>query len=154
MRAGRLSLREFFAPWPLGAVGLMVLNDRVLKPRFHNAITGKLSDLAVCFFLPLFTSALLGLSWKGRPRARVVVGAIVTGLVYSGLELWPAFEHAFLAGLSVVGAPLGLRRFALTSDLTDLWALLMLPVAVAYGFRRVGATPPPATSVPGLRRDD
>jgi hypothetical protein len=39
--------------------------------------------------------------------------------------------------LRVVGAPLGLEHFALTSDPTDLWTLLMVPLAVAYGFHRV-----------------
>ena len=65
-------MTEFFAPLPLLAVGLMVVNDRVLKPRLHNALTGKLSDLAVCFFLPLFVSALLGFLLKRHPRARIV----------------------------------------------------------------------------------
>ena len=138
-------MTEFFAPLPLLAVGLMVVNDRVLKPRLHNALTGKLSDLAVCFFLPLFVSALLGFLWKRHPRARIVVGAAVAGSFYVAQEIWKGFEEAFLATLDVVGAPLGLQHFALWSDASDLWALLMLPLAVAYGFRRVTkARPRPA----------
>ena len=135
---------EFFAPAPLLAVALMVLNDRVLKPRFHNAVTGKLSDLAICLFLPLFTSALLGLAWRGRPRARMLVGAGLAAFVFVGQEIWPAFQRLFLGALRVVGGPLGLQHFALTSDVTDLWALLMVPVAVAYGWRRLGVFRLPA----------
>jgi hypothetical protein len=41
-------MTEFFAPLPLAAVALMVVNDRVLKPLFHNGVTGKLSDVAIC----------------------------------------------------------------------------------------------------------
>ena len=143
-----LAMTEFFAPLPLLAVGLMVLNDRVLKPRLHNALTGKLSDVAGCFFLPLFISALLGFLWKRHPRARVVVGAAIAGLFYTAQEIWKGFEDGLLAVLRLVGRPLGIEHFALTSDATDLWALLILPLAVAYGFRRVAS----ATSVSGARR--
>jgi hypothetical protein len=138
----RFRMPEFFAPAPLLAVGLMVVNDRFLKPRYHNAITGKLSDLAICFFLPLFTSALLGIVWPGRGRTRVLVGAGVAALVFVAQETWPAFQAAFLGALRVVGAPLGLGHFALTSDMSDLWALLMLPLAVAYAWHRVEADRP------------
>jgi hypothetical protein len=130
-------MREFFAPPPLLAVALMVVNDRWLKARFHNGLTGKLSDVAICFFLPLFLSALLGLGWTRHPRARIVVGAVGAAGVFVGQELWPAFQAGLLAGLSAVGRPLGIERFQLTSDPTDLWALLMVPLAVGYGLHRV-----------------
>ncbi len=127
---------EFIAPAPLLAVGLMVANDRFLKPRFHNALTGKLSDLAICFFLPLFVSAMLGVVWPSRRVSRILAGAGVAALVFVAQETWPAFQAAFLGALRVVGAPLGLRRFVLTSDLSDLWALLMVPPAAAYALHR------------------
>ena len=133
----RFSLREFFAPWPLFAVAVMVVNDRWLKGIFHNWVTGKLSDVAICFFLPLFTSALLSLVWQRHPRARIVVGALLASAVFVGQESWPAFQAGLLSALQVLGRPLGLTRFQLTSDPTDLLALLMVPVAVWYGLRRV-----------------
>jgi len=136
---------EFFAPLPAAAVGLMVLNDRVLKPRFHNAVTGKLSDIAICFFLPLFTSALLGVVRPGHPRARVLVGAAIAAFVFAALEIWEPFQQAFLVGLRRVGAPLGLRHFVFTSDPSDLLALLVVPLAVAYGCKRLGKTRPERT---------
>jgi hypothetical protein len=132
-------MTEFFAPWPLAAVFLMVINDRVLKPRFHNAVTGKLSDLGICFFLPLFSSALLGILWRAHPRARLLVGAGLATFVFTAQEIWPGFQAAFLALLRLVGGPLGLRRFELVSDWSDLWALLMVPLAVAYGYKRLKA---------------
>jgi hypothetical protein len=59
-----------------------------------------------------------------------------------------------LACLRSVGRPLGLRHFALVSDTSDLWALLMLPLALAYGWKRLkAASPAPtATSSSGGRR--
>jgi hypothetical protein len=153
----RFRMPEFFAPAPLLAVALLVANDRLFKPRFHNWVTGKLSDVAVCFFLPLFISALLGIFWPKRARARVLMGASVAAFVFAAQEIWPAFERVFLAALRVVGGPLGLRNFGLTSDLGDLWTLLMVPVAVAYGWHRVKAVPPhgpqTATSASGSRTE-
>jgi phosphotransferase system glucose/maltose/N-acetylglucosamine-specific IIC component len=128
---------EFFAPLPLGAVLLMVINDRVLKAWFHNAVTGKLSDLAICFFLPLFCSALLGIAWPRRPRIRLIFGALLAAAVFTAQEIWTGFQTAFLALLRRVGSPLGLQHFGLTTDWSDLWALLMVPLAVGYGWRRL-----------------
>ncbi len=133
----RLRMTEFFAPLPLLAVALMAVNDRLLKRWFGNAVTGKLSDIAICFFLPLFISAVLGLLWRRHPRARVLAGAAITIAVFTGQEIWPWFEDRFLAAMRFVGAPLGLREFALVRDLSDLLTLLMVPLAVAYGFRRL-----------------
>jgi hypothetical protein len=130
-------MTEFFAPLPVAAVALMVVNDRVLKARFHNTITGKLSDIAICFFLPLFSSALLGVVWRRHPRVRVLVGAGLAAFVFTAQEVWPPFQEGFLAALRVVGAPLGLRYFVLTSDWSDLLALLVVPLAVAYGWKRL-----------------
>ena len=50
---------EFFGVLPLVAVALFALNNGVLKRAFPGFVTGKVSDLLVCFFLPLFVSALL-----------------------------------------------------------------------------------------------
>jgi phosphotransferase system glucose/maltose/N-acetylglucosamine-specific IIC component len=128
---------EFFAPLPLAAVLLMVINDRVLKARFHNAVTGKLSDVAICFFLPLFCSALLGIVWQGQPRLRLVLGALLAAAVFTAQEIWTGFQATFLALLGRVGDPLGLKHFTLTTDWSDLWALLLVPLAVVYGWRRL-----------------
>ena len=60
----------------------LVVNDVWLKPAFHSALTGKLSDVAVCFFMPLLLSELLGIFCAlataapptgGRDRHRVAV---------------------------------------------------------------------------------
>ena len=61
---------EFFAPLPLAALALTVVNDVWLKPAFHSGLTGKLSDVGICFFMPLFLSELLGifLGLPGRFR--------------------------------------------------------------------------------------
>jgi len=42
---------EFFAPLPLVALALMVVNDVWLKPAFHSALTGKLSPMLFRLFM-------------------------------------------------------------------------------------------------------
>jgi hypothetical protein len=148
---------EFFAPLPLAALALTVANDLWLKPALHDGLTGKLSDVGVCLFMPLFVSELLGLCFGVRPRARLWAGALVTGILYTLQEVVPPFIRLALAVLRTIGPWLGIhRRFQLTSDWTDLFCLLLIPVAAAYGSRRlrrpaVGLAAKPGTIATGAR---
>lgn len=131
---------EFFAPAPLAALALLVVNDVWLKPAFHSELTGKLSDIAVCFFMPLLLSELLGIVSGWPPRRRLLAGAIVTASLFTALEVVPPFTRLALSVLDHVGPYLGIhRRFRMTSDWTDLACLLLVPVAVAYGHRRLAS---------------
>lgn len=132
-RRAERALAELGAAAPLGAVCLLAANDHELKRLFHNAVTGKLSDVAICFLLPLLVSAALGLvsDWSGRRR--LVVGAVVTTFAFTMLELSDLAGALFVR---VTGA-LGLGGGALTRDPTDLLALACVPLAVAYGRRRL-----------------
>jgi hypothetical protein len=129
---------EFFAPLPLAALALLVTNDVWLKPLFHNAVTGKLSDVAVCFLMPLFLSELLGFAFAWPARQRLRVAAFATAAVFTALEVIPPVTRWVLAGLSAVGPVLGIAgRFRMTADWTDLLCLLLIPLSVRYGDRRL-----------------
>lgn len=130
---------EFFAPAPLAAVALMALNDHVLKARFHNDATGKLSDVAVCFFLPLLVSGVLGLVMPARRGWRLAIGAATTAVVFVAIELSDGFGAAYVHVTKILGAPLGIRGGgALTRDMTDLFALGAIPVACFLAARAMG----------------
>ena len=136
MRAPRAG--EFFAPLPLAALALTVVNDVWLKRAFHSELTGKLSDIGICFFMPLFVAELLGIVFGTTARLRLWVGAIVTAVLYIGQEVVPPFTRFALAVLRTVGPRLGIHgHFGLTSDWTDLFCLVLIPLAVVYGRRRV-----------------
>jgi hypothetical protein len=132
-RRAERALAELGAAAPLGAVWLLLANDHAFKRLYHNAVTGKLSDVAICFFLPLVLSAALGLltDWPGRRR--LPVGAVVATLVFTLLELSDTAGAVFVRA---TGA-LGLGGGALTRDPTDLLALACVPLAVVYGQRRL-----------------
>lgn len=129
---------EFFAPLTLAALALLVVNDVWLKPAFHSAVTGKLSDIAICFLLPLFFSELLGLVFGLGPNVRLWIGALTAGGLFAGLEVVPACTAFALRLLAVVGPHVGIHRpFRMTSDWTDLFCLVMIVPAVIYGRQRL-----------------
>ena len=97
------------SPLLLLAVGVLLLNDFALKAAFHNALTGKLSDVAGLAAVTIFCCAL----W---PRHVRTVGAVITALfVY-----WksPYASGAIEAANAVL--PFTIGR---TVDYTDLLAL-------------------------------
>ena len=133
--------REFLAPAPLCAVAVMALNDFALKPAFHNALTGKLSDFALCFFLPLYLSALAGLALAAPARLRLLAGAGATALAFAALKLSPAAARAFTRALGALLGPAGLGTLRAAVDPTDLIALPMVLVALWYARRHLEAEP-------------
>ena len=129
---------EFFAPAPLAAVALLALNDHVLKARWHDAVSGKLSDVAICFFLPLLVSAALRPLWPAH-RPRLAFASALAALVFATLEVSRTADAWFAAAVATLGGPFGARGAVFTRDLSDLWALLLVPLAYGYGRRRLAA---------------
>jgi hypothetical protein len=109
MRAPRSPLQPLGSTAFCGALALLVLNDFALKPLFHNALTGKISDFAGLFALALFASALC-------PRRRAACGGAIAGAF-----VWWKTEHSE----AVIDWLNGVMPFTVgrTVDLTDLIAL-------------------------------
>jgi hypothetical protein len=159
---------ELFGPLPIAVLALWVVNDVYLKPAFHNFATGKLSDVAVCFVMPLFVSELLGLTLGLAPKRRLAAGAATTALLFTALEVVPAASALAVGLLRSLGPYLGLgRSFAMTSDWTDLACVPMVLLAYLYGLdsltrpfsyrtyrtrRTQPDTPGPSRTVPSSRR--
>jgi len=94
---------------------LLVLNDQIFKWEFANALTGKLSDFAGVFVLPFFLSFFF-------PK-HILRNVIAAGLLFTFWKL-PVSETAIQMYNDFALIPI--TRVA---DLTDLWALLMLPLS-------------------------
>lgn len=98
--AGWIDFSELCRPLALVAVGVLLLNDHVLKGAgvLPGVVTGKLSDVAGLFFFPVLLMTCVRLGWRmldgwvgaGRafPFARVSwSAALVTALGFSSVKL-------------------------------------------------------------------
>lgn len=105
-------------------LGLVVLlfNDFYLKQQFGNVWTGKLSDFTGLFIFPLFVASL----FPARTFAIYVLTAIL--FVY--------WKSPFSQGLIDLWNSMNLVSTHRTVDLTDLFALFVLPPSFLY-FRHV-----------------
>lgn len=126
---------EFFSPLPLLAVGLLAVNDHFLKAAFHNTATGKLSDFAGCFFLPLYVSAMLSYVTRWSVNARMGVGAAVTLAIFVPASVSRAAADFICRAVEVIAIPMGLGAQRIAADPTDLIALPMVFLAVRYAQR-------------------
>ncbi len=141
---------------PMVATAILLLNDHVLKDRWGNELTGKLSDLAGVFLLPLVLIAAYEIAlfiakkpWPATSQ-RLLMCIAVTGAGFSLVKLSPTvadwyglvlgeLRWPFEALLSIiVRSPLANRRSVqVTADWTDLAALPMLWVSWRLGTRYI-----------------
>ena len=123
---------EFFSPAPLLAVALLATNDHFLKAAFHNTLTGKLSDFAGCFFLPLYVSAMLSFVTRWSLQRRLWLGAITTLAIFIPVSVSRAAADFVCRTVELIAIPLGIGAQRIASDPTDLIAVPMICLAVLY----------------------
>ncbi|WP_118976843.1 hypothetical protein [Taibaiella koreensis] len=104
-----------YNPYFLLSLAVLVLNDHLLKGLWHNGLTGKLSDVAGLIVLSLFLAYLF-------PRLRQY--AILPAALFFVFWKLPVSD-GFIRVYNQV-APISITRVV---DSTDLWALLVLPLA-------------------------
>jgi len=109
MHANSPRPRSLASPAFVAALGLLVLNDFLFKPLFHDWVTGKLSDFAGLFALAIFCAAF----W---PRHRRLIGTALT----AAFVFWKSGSSQPLIDWLNGFAPLPIAR---TVDYSDLWAL-------------------------------
>lgn len=124
-------------PLPLAAVGLLALNDHLLKGSgvLPGRLTGKLSDFAGLFFFPMllfcvaWSSKRLFFRHSTRASERLAMAcAFLTGAVFAAVKLYPP-ANALTA--RVWGR--------MWMDPSDLWALSVLPLSLVFMLRRLHA---------------
>lgn len=147
-------------PVVIGAVFTLIANDHWLKGALHNALTGKLSDLAGLVFFPLllvaaweFLQSRRAEAWAPSPAA-ALASVAATGFAFTLIQIAPAADFLWSRALGAAQYPLHafgawtegtslppLRPVATTMDATDLWCLPVLFVPLWLGLRRSGARP-------------
>lgn len=112
------------------ALALLILNDRVLKGAYGNAVTGKLSDVTGLIVFPLVLQSLVdhGVTLAGRrpiPLRRTLIPLLVfTAALFSGVQLFDVVTNAYDGFITAIWHPA-----KSTQDPTDLFALPALAVA-------------------------
>ncbi len=147
---------------PVSAVSLvvLVLNDHFLKDRYHNALTGKLSDAAGMVFFPLFVTGVIEVvvtlaarrRWRFSERG-VTVCVLASGAAFASIKIWSPAGHAYrvlTAGIEwpffalkslITGSAIpGVAGTHLVHDLSDLLVLPILLVPWWFGSRARRAT--------------
>jgi hypothetical protein len=124
-------------PEPLAAAALIALNDFWLKPRHPGVLSGKLSDVGLCFLFPVLVAAVV--EWVLRlatlriafaPRRGVYVLSSCLAAAY--FILIKAFPWGAQLHVQMLSWLFPSRSFAATADPTDLLCLPL--VFVAYRF--------------------
>lgn len=113
-----MKLEKLSSPGFLLALLLLLTNDFIFKPTFHNFTTGKLSDFAGLFVFPIFWLALF-------PNRKKIIYFLTAFLfifwksAYSQplIDAWNSFE---------------LLNISRVIDYTDLFALFILPISYYY----------------------
>ncbi|WP_291377773.1 hypothetical protein [Demequina sp.] len=124
----RAALRWLAHPVSLAAIGVMALNDHVLKAAYGTWWTGKLSDVAGLVFFPALVAVVLAAVARVLDRDRVrgldmaAVGITAVGFVWVKAT-WAGAATAS-AVLSAIAGPSVVR-----ADATDLLALPALGLA-------------------------
>lgn len=132
-----------------GAIGLLVLNDHVLKHACPGFVTGKLSDVAGMIFFPVLLAAIAERLLRRRDLllASCLVTAAVFALVKTVPEAnvayrvtWGAMQWPFFAlrALATGRALPRIARVVLVRDPTDLAALPFVALAWRFGRERGG----------------
>lgn len=117
------------SPIALASAALIAWNDLWLKRHHPGILSGKLSDIGLCIFLPIFIAAAL--EWSahlvGRraPRASSIACAIAA-FYFSAIKVWPVATHAHVAWLSLV---VPRWHFRAVTDPTDLVCLPAIAIA-------------------------
>jgi hypothetical protein len=116
----------------LTTLALLIANDWLFKPLFHNALTGKLSDFAGLFAFAFFWSVAAGRRIATVHALVAIVFAIwKSPLSQPAIDTWNAMNWNDWAPMAI----------ARVIDPSDLLALLVLPWSWRLASRMLAAMP-------------
>jgi hypothetical protein len=138
-------------PVALAALGLLVLNDHLLKSAYPGFLSGKLSDAAGLVVFPLFLHALAEIGcrvvrapFEHLSRATVLASAAATALAFGAVKSVEPATELYRVGLGTLqclpralagGEALNCRAHVVR-DATDLWTLPFVLVSVWLVYQR------------------
>jgi len=142
----------------LGALVLLAVNDQLLKAASPGLVTGVLSDIAGLIVAPVALQAVweTGLwavgRWRGPSAVVLAVAAVIVGVGFTALQLWPPATDLYRIGLGVLQWPIAalvavlggspappLRPVVAVADAGDLVALPVMAITTWWLARRRSA---------------
>jgi hypothetical protein len=135
------ALRLLSHPASLTALGVLLLNDHLLRRIWPSWVTGKIGDFAWLFFAPFIVAAVLAwlvpLRGARREKAIRLLAFTLTGSVFALAKTVPGV-HTWLLHVAerLLGLPISLRR-----DPTDLIALVVLAFSWRLWAHQRASTP-------------
>lgn len=139
----------------LAAIALVAVNDHVLKMRYGNWFTGKLSDAAGVFVFPLIALSVVevgrwGLrrpSWQAT-RRELFAAILVTGIGFAAVKVAGPVGDAYASAIgglrwtarSLVGNSASYAPIEVTRDWTDVAVLPVLAGTWLAAFHHTGPT--------------
>jgi hypothetical protein len=126
--------------WPVLSALVIAFNDFWLKPTHPGVVSGKLSDIGLCFFFPVFLAtvlewttwahdALRHRAWQGAGRRSHALACALAAAYFAMIKISPAGAELHVQALSAL---LPSRRFRAVADPTDLLCLPLVLVAYSY----------------------
>ncbi len=151
VRVGQLQRRRLAAdflmdPVVLVALGVLLLNDHMLKEQYGNWWTGKLSDVAGMVLFPVLLVAVfetarrtLGRSgWAAAPTA-FLLAATLTAAAFAVIKTLPVATTVAESVNRVAASPLraigAVDGVTIRQDASDLLAVPFVLLAVWVGYR-------------------
>ncbi|KAA3647090.1 MAG: hypothetical protein DWQ07_06230 [Chloroflexi bacterium] len=125
MKTLNISLRALSSPLSLFSIGLLLLNDHLLKAYYPSALTGKISDFAGLFFFPILLTVFLSIPLerlKLRHKQIAFIAYAITLVWFSLIKTSPQIN---LLTIDLLSSMLGYAT-SIVLDPTDLIALLSL----------------------------
>jgi hypothetical protein len=130
----RWALTWLAHPVSLVAIGVLVVNDHLLKAQFGSWWTGKLSDVAGMVFFPaLVATVLAAVAPRLTKRHLVALAVAITAVGFAWVKTADAGAATASAVLTGVAGP-----SVVLKDATDLLTLPALGLAVYVGLRVSG----------------
>jgi hypothetical protein len=142
----------------LGAIVLLAVNDQLLKAASPGPVTGVLSDIAGLIVAPVALQAVWETGqwvvgrWRGPSALVLGVAAVIVGVGFAALQVWPPATDLYRVGLGALqwpvaallaalsGAPTpGLAPVVAVADAGDLIALPVMAVTTWWLARRRSA---------------
>ena len=130
-------------PCPLAAALLIAFNDFWLKVHHSGWVAGKLSDVGICFLLPVVLlslwewgvfvrTSMSGRTWRPAGRRAALVCCLIAGAYFALLQLVPEFTSFHMWWLRWLFPPL---QPGVYMDVSDLVTLPMTAVSYLYLLR-------------------